>query len=54
MTFLSVSVIININDCNINNYNNIKEQTMFYNKFNSKTVLMFSSKTLKLYYVKIE
>jgi len=36
----------------IDNYNNIKERTIFSNKVNSKTVLMFLSILSKLYYDK--
>ena len=54
MTSLLASVEMDISDYNIDNYNNIRRQTMSYSKFNSKTVSISSSEVLELYCAKIE
>ena len=46
--------INNIIGSNANNYNNVRDYTMISNKSSSKTVLMFSSKTLVDYTTKIK
>ena len=45
---------MDINDCNIDNYNNVRRQTMSHSKANSRTVFMSPSEASKPYHTKME
>jgi len=54
MTFLLASVVIDIDNCNVDNYDDVRGQTLSHSKSNSRMVLMSSSEALEPYCVKIE
>jgi len=45
---------MDINDCNVDNYDDVREQTMSHNKANSRTVFISSSEVFKPYHAKME
>ena len=54
MTSLLVSVAMDINDYNVNNYNDVRRWTISCSKANSRIVSISSSKASKPYHAKIK